>query len=569
MPLSLSTPARSRLKELALCVSLGNLCFLPRWLNLERLHTQAMNYYRSGPANQTLLIATLIASILVGLVFWFAELTIREWGGAVWKTIARTGFLAVILFALESMRQYGDGKSEVRWGWNNLLFFAAEIALVTGVAMTLGGELSIFRMARSGTFAAIFLLPAVLIDFAWIHTGWEPASSFQSEASLPLLAPHESAKPSVPRLVWIIFDEFDQGLAFDARPESVQLPEMDRLRSESMVANGATQTEEWTDYAIPTLLSGRVFSDFNIAGANRLMVLPVGSREWSDWRDQPNVFERARDLGINAAIVGWHFPYCRILGDKVTRCFAASGGPPDSLQIGNQAAQYGILRSVVFLFQLRWASLVDIFSPRTPPRDLAMIEAHVQERQLDQYTLIRDRALRDAVDRQIGLVYIHVPVPHPYGIYDRQRKDFRLTSSTSYLDNLALADRMVGRVRRALKQAGLWESTSLLITGDHGLRPWLWSGRYNWSAELDRLMTNGPSGRVPFILKLAGHTDSVVYYRPFFNFITGGLVEALLSGEVSTPAGAAHWLSDHTSDSQNRANPLLPRQNGPRISGIE
>ena len=27
-------------------------------------------------------------------------------------------------------------------------------------------------------------------------------------------------------------------------------------------------------------------------------------------------------LGVNAALVGWHHPYCRVLGDELARCFA-------------------------------------------------------------------------------------------------------------------------------------------------------------------------------------------------------------------------------------------------------
>jgi hypothetical protein len=64
-----------------------------------------------------------------------------------------------------------------------------------------------------------------------------------------------------------------------------------------------------------------------MADADSLMVKPEGSEREFNWRGEPNVFRRARELGVNAAAVGWHHPYCRVLGDSLARCFDEPSDP--------------------------------------------------------------------------------------------------------------------------------------------------------------------------------------------------------------------------------------------------
>ena len=44
-----------------------------------------------------------------------------------------------------------------------------------------------------------------------------------------------------------------------------------------------------------------------------------------------------------------------------------------------------------------------------------------------------------------------MPIPHPYGFYDRKKKAFS-TTHTSYIDNLALADGYLAHIRQLLEQ---------------------------------------------------------------------------------------------------------------------
>jgi membrane-anchored protein YejM (alkaline phosphatase superfamily) len=149
------------------------------------------------------------------------------------------------------------------------------------------------------------------------------------------------------------------------------------------------------------------------------------------------------------------------------------------------------------------------------------------------------------------LLFVHFPTPHPFPIYNRRERNFNLRGPLDYFDNVALVDRTLGELRRAVERAGLWDQTAVLITADHGLRPGAWIGHLGWTRELDRLTGHESPVRVPFILKLPGQAPPAVQQPPavidtsFSNVLAGDLGLAVLSGAVSTPAQAAAWLNQH------------------------
>jgi hypothetical protein len=380
-----------------------------------------------------------------------------------------------------------------------------------------------------------------MIDFGWSRLSAEPMAAYQAKSTLPMLT-----HPPGPRrrVIWMLFDEFDQRLAFDLHQPKVDFPEFDRLRSESLVANRAQQTAGWTTLALPSLLSGQIYSRAELADAETLRVSPESGGVFS-WRDQPNVFKKARQLGANTELIGWHHPYCRVFGDSTVRCLDVPSGTSTPAMIRETSvSDEGVLRAVAFLFELQLGNLRDMLRVNRESVSENGRDEYVQRRQLQQYFQIRDHAYADAGDPQIDLLFVHFPLPHPFAIYDRKRQDFTLSDTTSYADNLALVDRTVGEMRRALERAGQWDSTSLLIISDHGLRPDLWRDRMGWTPELERLTAGGQSETVPFILKLAGQNHGVVYDRPFSSVVSSELVLAILCGDVSTPEDAASWLDN-------------------------
>jgi hypothetical protein len=541
MALSLSPAAKSNLKDFLVCFSLGNLCFLRRWYDLEYLKERSMDYYRVQPADPTLLWATLIAATMLAVAFWLVWLWVQRWPSERKLKFARATFVLLLIFPLESVRRYwnSDG-NHADWLTNGSVLLIEGI-LAFGLVMTLRGNLRVLHAARRVTLALTLLFPALMLDFAVAHFNEEPASRYDAKPSLPML-PHPPGQARH-RVIWMLFDEFDQRLAFELHKPKVDFSNLERLRSESMVADYARQTAPWTTLALPSILSGQIFSRAELIDADTLRVYHEGSNQGTNWRDQPNVFKKARAMGKNAEIVGWHHPYCRVFGDMTVRCTEVpSGHPTGALLRETSVADEGVPHAVKFLLGLQLGNVLDMLHWGYEESSENGRDGYVQRRQQKQYFRIRDLAYAQAADPQIDFLFIHFPLPHLFAIYNREGQNFDLNDSLNYADNLALVDRTVGEMRKAIEQAGLWDSTSILITSDHGLRPDLWRGRMGWTPELEQLTGGRQSESVPFIVKLAGENRGATYERAFSSVVASDLVLAMLSGDVTTPQSAAAWL---------------------------
>ncbi|HEY3175044.1 MAG TPA: sulfatase-like hydrolase/transferase [Candidatus Polarisedimenticolia bacterium] len=146
-----------------------------------------------------------------------------------------------------------------------------------------------------------------------------------------------------------------------------------------------------------------------------------------------------------------------------------------------------------------------------------------------------------------SLILVHWPVPHlphPVGLHNGSTSERNGDYREEYFANLALSDRTLGELRRAMERAGLWERTVVLITSDHALRNEIWGDRARGAA-----MTAGgrPLPLVPFLLKLPGQDRPLEYSGSFNTVLSHELILALLRGELSSPESALRWLD------QNRA----------------
>jgi arylsulfatase A-like enzyme len=149
------------------------------------------------------------------------------------------------------------------------------------------------------------------------------------------------------------------------------------------------------------------------------------------------------------------------------------------------------------------------------------------------YQAMMREAKRLVVDRDFGFTLVHLPIPHAPHAYDRKTGTFTLGNSpiAGYIDSLALLDRSVGELRRAMENAGVWDSTTVLFTSDHGYR----------DAEA---LDGKTDSRIPYILKLASQKDAVTYAQEFNTVLTADLLLGVLRGEIGDPASAVAWL-DH------------------------
>jgi hypothetical protein len=549
MALSFSPAARRQLTNGVTAFSLGTLCFIRRWYDLEHLQPRGLDYFRSAPESLAFLESTIVAAMLLAVVCWGAWLLVERSSVPGGRLAAKFGFMLVLIYPIESVRRYWNTQTDSFDYGSNASLWVIEAILAAGAVALLFGNRRIFMSARRVTLLLLLLFPALMIDFLMNRLGAEQAEMYAPRPSASLFAARGARSP---RFVWLIFDELDQRMVFERRPAYLEFPELDRLRAESVSANHAVETATFTAIALPSLISGQIFASAFSVDASTLDVIPEGSKKPVDWRSEPNVFTRARGLGVNAAMVGWHHPYCRVLGDELVDCFALpSFHSTAALAEEARASRDGVWKTVAWLFEWQLVNLRDMLSGGGDPRSELFRDAEVQHGQQQQYFQIRDHAYRDAADPRIDLLLVHVPAPHLLPIYNRRKHNFDVDGHEDppldYFDNVALVDRTLGEIRRVIEEAGLSDRTSILVTADHGLRPGAWIGRPGWTEELDRLTERKPPETVPFILKLAGQKQPIRVEKGFSNVAGADLALAVLEGKVATAEQAAAWMNQRKS----------------------
>jgi arylsulfatase A-like enzyme len=151
------------------------------------------------------------------------------------------------------------------------------------------------------------------------------------------------------------------------------------------------------------------------------------------------------------------------------------------------------------------------------------------------YQAMLARAEQVVADRNFQFALIHLPVPHAPHTYNRQTGEFSRKNSpvSAYVDSLALVDRTLGELRKRMEGAGVWDSTTVLVSSDHSYR-------------VSEVLDGKWDSRIPFLLKLAGRSEGQTLDQEFNTIISGELLLAILKGEVQTAQEAANWIKDHS-----------------------
>jgi hypothetical protein len=345
------------------------------------------------------------------------------------------------------------------------------------------------------------------------------------------------------RAVWLIFDELDQRLAFQQRPASVSMPEFDRLRGESFYGGHTQRAGRNTLLATASLLTGRTVARIDIQPPGRHELTFAGGTQTAPFSSTSTIFSRARKAGANAAIAGWYQPYCRLFADNLTECVWASA--ESQLLADDPGVAVPFVRRMTEILVLQARKIPGTILLGLAPKDPFPPDIGATRRdRIREYEMLREAAFRQACDQSLDLVYIHWPIPHAPGIYER--KSHSLTAGESdYLDNLELADRSMGELRAAMLHCGTWDSSAVLVSSDHSLR----------SEAMDAEPFDKPdmagiepveSDLVPFLLKLPHQNSPARYDDPFNAVVSSDLILAILKGGITSPGQVSNWIGSHT-----------------------
>jgi len=323
--------------------------------------------------------------------------------------------------------------------------------------------------------AQILRLPEIVaiifVPLLPIQLGYQLWTARAPMVDPPMGRPFVAVAPGTPRVLWLLFDELDLS--------SLALPQFDRLRRESLYADHVIAAAASTRAAIPKLMKG-----------------------WFP------------PSGVNTAILGSELPYCSLFW--VASCFA----PPSATE------EIALRRPTIL--DRAWHAITSRVS-RKPLFD-AQTRREARAAEAVAFDEMRRRAIALATDTRYQLIYVHFPIPHLLGIWDRRENKYATDDRASYLDNVALADRTLGEIRAALEHSNLWNDTVVLVTSDHPLRDQTIEAARWWN-DSETASIKAERKYVPFLLKLAGPYE---LRATFPATRTGDLLRAILDRRVTT-----------------------------------
>jgi hypothetical protein len=379
---------------------------------------------------------------------------------------------------------------------------------------------------------------------------------FASRRPTHAIKPHEWGTQSVEnpapetatphhRILWLVLDELAYRQLYEHRSLDLALPAFDRLAAQSTIFTHVLPAGLATEYVLPSLISGTpaVAVRASIDGQKLYLLDPasLGSKQqtWHLFDPHQTVFQDAIDRGYRTGVAGWYNPYCRILPGVLDRCFWVNHDP---LQ-GGLSTDHSIAENLAMPLRRLWTYAtyyLALGSHPTGGRTLE-IEAHIRN-----YQDLANAADSLLDDPSLDFLYLHLPIPHPGGIYDRHTRQLT-TGPATYLDNLALADEYLAHLRSKLEQRGEWDSTTLLLMGDHSWRTTVsaaWVSQAGWSPE-EQAASDGAKfdDRPAYLLKLPNQQTPARIDAPFAALRTRALLDALMSGQIQSPEALATWAN--------------------------
>lgn len=384
------------------------------------------------------------------------------------------------------------------------------------------------------SLAAIF---GFILTLQTVWFGWE--ARHLNDAQTLVAAPASLAAPAHSLVLWIVFDELSYAQVAEAQSHGLSLPALDSFTRQSTVFTHAVPAGIYTDVILPSLMTGVPDDQIRSTADGRELYLhltstPENPPRWQAFDPALTVFADAKALHYHSAVDGWYNPYCRLLPQLLTRCFWTGQTDlterfPARTIAGNLfAPTFHLLRAIPGFLFARHVRSAD-----------QEIDAQLH---IDDYQQLYAAADATLADPSLDFVLLHMPIPHPNGIYDRKR-GVLTTGKSTYLDNLALVDIYLAHVRDMLTQQHRWDGATVLIMGDHSWRTkLLWVTDPRWSPEEQVASHGGQFDDRPFYaLKLPGQTTAAQFGWPYPATRTRELLDALLRREIATPAQLAQW----------------------------
>ncbi len=339
-----------------------------------------------------------------------------------------------------------------------------------------------------------------------VLAAWRPTPNLTTSPAL--------SQGSHPRVVWILMDELSWDQVFDHRYSGLQLPNFDSFRQSATGFSDVQPATYETRTAVPSIMLGRVISRVTETRHN-VHLDAVQGQPLEPFPASQTPFAVARQQGMTTAVVGWYNPYCSMLAPYLNQCFWTD----EALNPGVYVNGDGFLTSVAD----SWRRYTNAVHPPRHDRTIARLVEDAQNIESRTNTLL--------AGEQSDFIFVHLPVPHPPGIYNRRTGQFDDSGHRSYIDNLALADKFLGQLMQTLHASDRWNHTSVVICGDHSFRTAFWRPGHFWTKE-DQIATQGTFDPRPLLMvHQAGQTTPATVTTAFPLVGVHDILNSLIRGE--------------------------------------
>jgi hypothetical protein len=327
------------------------------------------------------------------------------------------------------------------------------------------------------------------------------------------------------RIVWILFDELSYGLTLDQPPNGQRYPNFQRLQSQGTSFGNIEPMGSFTDRVIPSLLAGQKLDEVKSTLDGKLLGLNPRSGQAITYDPNRTLFSEAKTSGWNPGVAGWYNPYCRIFVNVLTAC----SWVPDvhSMLPFEQAGASEDKSILVNSLMLPRALILRVFGRRSG------FDAGYIKQDIEDYRSVVLGALDLIQNQNIHFIFIHLPVPHPPGLFNRNTHQF--SERGNYLDNLTLADDTLGMLMQEIDRTPSGANTTVIVSSDHSWRVSIWRNDPEWTQEEERLSRRGIDTRPVFLVRFPGQLSGHELSSPRPELIEYDVVESMLKGGISSP----------------------------------
>jgi Sulfatase len=458
-----------------------------------------------------------------GIVFWFLERLPERWKRIFW-------LLPSVILPWLFLRSMASAFAD--WPRIAILVMHIEHALVPAIGILGLGLLLLIPTIGAAAFDKCVTgirVSYMICGFGLLvivpQIGNYALRSEPREQSAFVQANLPAVPASSPRIVWILMDELSYDQVFDHRQPDVVLPNFEDLARSSVSFSAIQPAGKWTEEVLPALLLGKPVVDLRkpYAGPPSYRSTPKGA--WQRFNQYDTIFAEAQSLGWTSGIAGWYNPYCRLLPDVVNRCFWQYSEPGSFDLASSLKSTNSVTENIAAMAPFRGK----IQALRHRPV-LAANQLH-----RDDYISLMAHANELLNDSRIRFAFVHLPVPHPPGIYDRHSHIF--SNQGTYLDNLVLADQALGALRDVIQSTPAAANTTLIVSSDHSWRTFWWRGSGAWSAEAERITQGGKFDSRPVLMvHLPGSDSGQVIAKPVNVLVVHPILDGLLRGQIHTPS---------------------------------